>query len=86
VKPPQVIRAWITGEAETEDSMREYLKRSAEGFASLQHSDGDLVRWIAFKLSCSRRDAEAAMRWAGIETSTTRGGDDERRLSSVRHS
>jgi hypothetical protein len=65
-KPPKVIVTWL-GEGETEESMKEYLQRSVEMYHALGHKDAlDKIGWIAFKLSCTRKQAEHALRWAGL--------------------
>ena len=45
---------------DTEDSMKQYLKHSVEMFDSLENSAIDRIGWIAYKLTCTRKQAESS--------------------------
>lgn len=63
-KIPTVVRAYMRQHEETETEVRDYIKRQLVFFKELERVSTNEAGWIALKLGCSIRSADAAIKWA----------------------
>lgn len=83
-QPPKAIRVYMAEYEETEDDVREYIRRQLKYFDEIEEkADTTVEQWLGFKLGCTAGAAKAAIRWAcvGTEHANSPGKAQERRMA-----
>jgi hypothetical protein len=62
MKQPAIIEKWIDDEGQTEEEMRDYIRRSLEAYRDVRSKATTEAGWISFKLGCNLRSAASAIK------------------------
>jgi hypothetical protein len=67
MRTPKAVITYCSEFEESPEDLRDYVRRQREFFNGLPQTNGDFEQWLAFKMSCTRRDAQSIIRWADAD-------------------
>jgi hypothetical protein len=78
-QPPKAVKVYMTEYTETEEEVRDYIRRQLKFFVEIKDkADTTVERWIGFKLGCTASAAKTAIRWTSIPAKRSEHIDPER--------